>query len=518
MQRVILHLTDLHFGCDGRDPNRLAERKLCLDGLVKTIVGLEADWRPNMICISGDLGWAGRKTDYDEAEEWLNTLIGELGISYGSVVICPGNHDLDRKYTKYAYPRDASEADRLLELPEEGTCPVEEFYAKPFAQFEAFCRRVGTIPLTIGDRSSYLVGSCQIGGVRIVSLNSAWFARDNDRSCLWIGRPHLAALAAREQTYEVHTAQSEYVTVAMMHHPREWLHENEIHTWGARWDPHHHVASRCHVLLTGHTHNRPSQPDFLAPGAWHFSCGSAYAGAYHFNAFCLLRVGGRTPDYRYYEFDPGRSPHHWCKCEEGKIPFVPHAMLAEAVSRQQGAFSRASAGETTPRPVPSTTPPVSMVGESSRDTMNQLLAANGDVMSVIARDPISSDKLNPNMLGLVAELSAGLSLRDIGPFAETSNQPSAEQANELATRYIQDVRTAMATWQMGDAERVAHSLDKLLGAGTVDLSLQVEGWGVLGMYWLTRADSSPSAGRAEMEIRAESFLRKAAAAYAQIES
>jgi hypothetical protein len=55
-RHVVIHLTDLHFGQDtSRD--QIAARDLALAGVVKTIDGLESDWRPTLVCISGDIGW-----------------------------------------------------------------------------------------------------------------------------------------------------------------------------------------------------------------------------------------------------------------------------------------------------------------------------------------------------------------------------------------------------------------------------------------------------------------------------
>ena len=45
---VILHMTDLHFGCDGENMNSLNSRQLALDGLVRAITRLDPDWRPQL--------------------------------------------------------------------------------------------------------------------------------------------------------------------------------------------------------------------------------------------------------------------------------------------------------------------------------------------------------------------------------------------------------------------------------------------------------------------------------------
>lgn len=54
---VILHMTDLYFGCDGENPNSLNNRQLALDGLARAITGLDPAWRPTNVVVTGDLAW-----------------------------------------------------------------------------------------------------------------------------------------------------------------------------------------------------------------------------------------------------------------------------------------------------------------------------------------------------------------------------------------------------------------------------------------------------------------------------
>ena len=55
---TLLHLTDLHFGWD-RDTVQAAERQLVLDRLIDSLAALRDDWRPDVVCVGGDVGWKG---------------------------------------------------------------------------------------------------------------------------------------------------------------------------------------------------------------------------------------------------------------------------------------------------------------------------------------------------------------------------------------------------------------------------------------------------------------------------
>jgi predicted MPP superfamily phosphohydrolase len=165
----ILHITDLHFG---RDPSEGAsdERQLALDRLLNTIEGLDEPWIPTVICLSGDVAFSGRMEEYELAAAWLKRLLSILHLSPANLVICPGNHDIERTFARtYARPPSSEEADQCL-----GT-PIAEQYLRAFANFSGFCDKLGMPKYSLGEVDGYLTGYRCIDGVRFVSLNSSWF-------------------------------------------------------------------------------------------------------------------------------------------------------------------------------------------------------------------------------------------------------------------------------------------------------------------------------------------------------
>ena len=67
---VILHLSDLHFGYN-LDEQAKAERKNALDNLISIISKQDPDWKPTIICITGDIAMKASSQDYSEAKTWL---------------------------------------------------------------------------------------------------------------------------------------------------------------------------------------------------------------------------------------------------------------------------------------------------------------------------------------------------------------------------------------------------------------------------------------------------------------
>ncbi len=59
MEQVILHLSDLHFGAEWGNASEIDNRKLCLSNLLGFLKDQPSEWQPNIICISGDIGYSG---------------------------------------------------------------------------------------------------------------------------------------------------------------------------------------------------------------------------------------------------------------------------------------------------------------------------------------------------------------------------------------------------------------------------------------------------------------------------
>lgn len=314
----ILHISDLHFGWDGNVKDR-DERTLALNGIPRILNALDSDWKPNCVCITGDIGWRGANDDYTEAANWINELLDTLGIGTEALLLCPGNHDLDRNVaTQNIRPHDSREADRVLKIP------IPRQYQEPFDEFSAFCKNLKLPPLQLGDIPNYLVGVRQYRGVSFISLNTAWFSQDNyDEGKLWLGLPLLRHLEAKGQLLDQSKLHEGQVYVALLHHPKESLNEAEqrAEDYG-RPNTFDFLASRCHLLLTGHKHGEIRKADRFAEGAWHLSGGATYGGGSYFNTFRIVRVERDRFIYRSFEYDPRSAENLWYPKDQAKeLPF-----------------------------------------------------------------------------------------------------------------------------------------------------------------------------------------------------
>jgi hypothetical protein len=319
MANVILHLTDLHFGWRSTSPIDLADRQLTLDGILNSLSSLPAMWKPSVIVVSGDLGWAGKNDDYLLASEWLQKLITVCGLTWEDIVLCPGNHDIDRaRTTNILKPQTPSEADARL------TLPLDPILQSPFNAYIDFCRSKGVVPFKVGDTESHLVGERVYKGIRFVSFNSAWYSGEDERGRLWIGYPFMKLLEVGNQFPIVKGLGFALPTVAVVHHPFDWLHGDESHAYSTRANVKDYLANRCHILLTGHEHAEIREPDRIANGMYHFGGPAGYAGSDHPNGFRLIKIEDlENIQHISYLFDPRESGNdRWRVASKGALPIL----------------------------------------------------------------------------------------------------------------------------------------------------------------------------------------------------
>ena len=297
----LLHLSDLHFG--DQDATARAQRAGALDLLINELAKLEPDWNPHVLVISGDLSWRGMPAGYTELADWLSKkLFPVTGLTAAECVICPGNHDLDRKKARSLLDRtaDPKRADEVLR-PED----LEDGFARPFHAFVKFAQDFGIPAPLLHGEPNYLAGMRELRGIRFVCLNSAWFCRDSqtDRGQLWLGLPQLQSILGSFQTDAYDEAP---VTVAVLHHPQDWLANSECNAYDNRPNSYAYMAERSHLILSGHTHGAVERATRCFDRARLFLGGASYDNHSYRNNFSLLRIDpdARAVIHRPWELDP----------------------------------------------------------------------------------------------------------------------------------------------------------------------------------------------------------------------
>lgn len=305
----IMHLSDIHFGVepkleDNITSTALARRDIFLGGLIDFISDIEDEWKPDIVVLTGDLGWSGIDSDYKQAAQWLDELLQTLKLTRNDLIICPGNHDINRKKAKfYVRPDDSVQADELLTI--ENTHEM----IRPFEAFNNFCEGFGINNFYIGEtkQKQHLYGTCEIKGLRFIVLNSSWFCRDNsDKTKLWLGLPQLEVMKSKGHLVNKKHYNDALVTISLFHHPKEWFNESEYSYYTNRKCAYNYIVEASHIVFNGHVHSSILEPTKEANGAWVFTGGTTYSGHEYRNSFQIAQVDieNRSVTRRAYEIDP----------------------------------------------------------------------------------------------------------------------------------------------------------------------------------------------------------------------
>ncbi|MEM9556543.1 MAG: SUMF1/EgtB/PvdO family nonheme iron enzyme [Acidobacteriota bacterium] len=264
-----LHLSDLH-ACNPRhgwDSGRVTET------LVDDLRWLQANHglRPDLLFFTGDaafgqIGSEGEKTiarQFETFGVFLDAVLGafEPSIPLENVFLVPGNHDVNRDEVT----DDQTEwFDARLEDGEEGLRRVQGLVQGGGTQWRRIMERLddyrafldaygldhllddGVDGTVHADPSRLIYGAVrEVGGVRvgIGGFNSAWSCcRNGERGRLWMaGRWQQGILRRGLRDVDL--------SIALMHHPPDWLGEHESLRFGRR------IEHDFQFMLHGHEHS-----------------------------------------------------------------------------------------------------------------------------------------------------------------------------------------------------------------------------------------------------------------------
>jgi len=250
---TFLHLSDIHFrsreGSPQFDLDEQLRRPLLEDIKSKPAAGANYDG----LLITGDIAFAGKKTEYERAKAWLEALYTEAAMQPEHTYVVPGNHDVNREmvvpggalWNNHVALRETK--DKVIrrdllwtQLTRDPACnplvPLDSY--NEFAQGYG-CRTernklawVEVFPKPLNDCST----------LRIHGLNSALTSDEGDEA----QKLYLAPFQTQ------HFCREEGVTdLVLCHHPPHWLLDMmEIDGF---------LKSYARVALFGHEHTHRTQ-------------------------------------------------------------------------------------------------------------------------------------------------------------------------------------------------------------------------------------------------------------------
>lgn len=224
---LLLHLSDIHFRKDqvgtAMDPNAHLRNELLRDAVDQcSRIGKT----PDAVLISGDIAFAGDKSEYEYAVAWLEDLCARCGTDLSAVFVIPGNHDVVRSIASrrlvQTLHRDikatrAPELDDTLRgvLTDPTTGPLLYEAIGPYNAFagQFFCDLI-TPARTIAKRDLVLNDGSIL---RISGFNSAFLSSAHDKAGDLFVDPACFQLTRHNNVQHL----------VMCHHPYNWLRQGE---------------------------------------------------------------------------------------------------------------------------------------------------------------------------------------------------------------------------------------------------------------------------------------------------
>lgn len=251
----IMHISDIHCGIDGRkSPRYRRERRDSIDAFYRDLKNIPKDWKPDIIAITGDIGWTGKSTDYKEFEHFLTELLKKTELNPENVICCPGNHDkflpIDQEF-----PNSINGFSNYYSV--DNVWNNIEPLSSNFTNYSKELKKMGIKPLcnnsSLAD-TKYLYGYQVINGLCFIVLNSAWLCdwREN-KNRLDADRCNL--LIDANIVLEIFENNiPEIPVIVMFHHPIDWLKQEEIYNPFNTPTTIDYINEKANIILNGHTH------------------------------------------------------------------------------------------------------------------------------------------------------------------------------------------------------------------------------------------------------------------------
>ena len=198
---------------------------------------------PDLIFITGDISFSGKKTEFEIAQSFINKLSEITKVKKDNIFFVPGNHDVDRNEEEDAVvgarlvTKSLSELDRLYSNPKR----LKTLYNRQ-KNYREFVNANRSVEIYSDDSSDHNIEiELKSIKIKILLLDSAWLAHD-DRDCKQL------AVGLQQIKNCVDKNHHKYLVIALMHHPVSWLKEiEELSIENA-------LIDHTHIVLRGHVH------------------------------------------------------------------------------------------------------------------------------------------------------------------------------------------------------------------------------------------------------------------------
>ena len=225
---------------------------------------VRAGTAPDVVAITGDLAFSGKRKEYELAHAWIDTQLLEAlprNFTKTRILIVPGNHDVDRDIAKRNLRCRTFREFLLTKQTKEGLT-YEEFQptvtafldtratrmdlVKPHREYLNFASKYGPPRDAVKKRIPWWLSVERINGVNVLfsGICSSVLAEGGrkDRGQLVIGERQL------DEAVHANSGNNCELRVVLVHHPLQWLSGIEAD------EIEEGLHAKTNVLLTGHLH------------------------------------------------------------------------------------------------------------------------------------------------------------------------------------------------------------------------------------------------------------------------
>jgi predicted MPP superfamily phosphohydrolase len=276
----ILHISDVHFSTIDE-----AERALVTNELLDCVKGY--DKRIDYCIFTGDLANFATEGEYSLAGIWLEKLYNDINNTELKMIICPGNHDVERAKVKssiLSFRGAAIEEDICQKYISEDIPKLNHF--ENFMNWHSKFKEQHQWVVSDWHLSvNFITEVFEEINLNFTLVNSAILSCDNkDQGNLSIDFKELSKAMLLNQN------RTNSINILAMHHPigKGWFNE-----WTeTKLDEALKSKNGCDLMFTGHVHNVESENNSsnIGQNITSFSAGAAYAGSRWAHGFSILEI------------------------------------------------------------------------------------------------------------------------------------------------------------------------------------------------------------------------------------
>lgn len=240
----ILHLTDLHYNSESYE--KFSQHDM-IQKLLDYLKKLEQEI--DLVIFSGDLVFKGNSLEdfFNAKTEFLDKICATLNITANEIILCAGNHDMDRTFksdsleerfeTKikntdslYNFFKNQNDYDFITSL---NTTKNYNLFINEFYTDKSLNKLSDLYSIHIRK-----IKGCEVG---ILSINSAWRSVDDSSNGKLLFPKHLL----EEAFFQLKDINCKFL---VMHHPIHWFkdfNQGELQNL---------IYKSCNIMLSGHIH------------------------------------------------------------------------------------------------------------------------------------------------------------------------------------------------------------------------------------------------------------------------